>query len=136
VMGICAAHHLSCRGMSVRVIERDGVAQGTTSCGAGFIAYWAGGLIPAWGEDELECERYAIAFYRQLHADRPVFSFRRSGSLYIAMTERGWQARVKAIAEFAALPERRCLDVDEATEVGVIVRRDGLAGRCGSACGA
>jgi len=126
VMGICCAHHLNERGVSVRVIERDGVAQATTTCGAGFVAYWAGGLIPPWHEQELACERYAIEFYGELHADLPLFSFRRSGSLYIAMTERGWEERVRAIAEFRALPGRCLLDPDEAAEVGVILRRDGI----------
>jgi sarcosine oxidase, subunit beta len=128
VMGICCAHHLNERGLSVRVIERDGVAQATTAAGAGFIAYWAGGLVPPWREQELACERYAIDFYSELHAERPTFSFRRSGSLYIAMTDRGWQERVRAIAEFRALPMRRLLDPDEAAEVGVIVRREGIVG--------
>jgi sarcosine oxidase subunit beta len=126
VAGICCAHHLNERGIAVHVIERDGVAQATTSCGAGFIAYWAGGLIPPWAEQELACERYAITFYSELHAERPAFSFRRSGSLYIAMTERGWQERVKAVANFSEIRTRRLLDRDEAVEVGVILRRDGL----------
>src|SRR5580658_11044072 len=97
IMGLSAAHHLEQRGVSVHVLERDGVAQATTSCGAGFVAYWAGGLITPWGTDELACEQYGIDFYTELHARRPAFPFRRAGSLYLAMTERGWEQRVKAI---------------------------------------
>lgn len=128
VMGMSCAHHLHERGFSVRVLERDGVGQATSTCGAGFIAYWAGGLIRPWGEPELTCERYAISFYSELHAERPTFSFRRSGSLYIAMTARGWDERVRTIAEFPSVPGRRVLDPAEAAEVGVIVRREGIVG--------
>lgn len=125
-MGLGAAHHLTERGLSVHVIERDGVAQATTSCGAGFVAYWAGGLITPWQEDELACEQYGIDFYSELHERRPVFPFRRAGSLYLAMTDRGWEQRVKAIAEFKHLPSRRLLRPAEAAELGGIVRQGGV----------
>jgi sarcosine oxidase, subunit beta len=126
VMGIACAHHLNERGVSVRVIDRDGIAQGTTTAGAGFVAYWAGGLVPPWQAEELACERYAIDFYSQLHAEQPSFSFRVAGSLYLAMTHRGWRERVSAIADCASLPKRRLLDLDEAAEAGVIVRREAI----------
>jgi sarcosine oxidase subunit beta len=126
IMGLSAAHHLEQRGVSVHVLERDGVAQATTSCGAGFVAYWAGGLITPWGTDELACEQYGIDFYTELHARRPAFPFRRAGSLYLAMTERGWEQRVKAIADFKLLGSRQLLDSSQAAEIGGIVRREGV----------
>jgi glycine/D-amino acid oxidase-like deaminating enzyme len=45
-MGVSCAHHLHERGATVRLVERDGIAQATTTCAAGFIAFWGGGWVP------------------------------------------------------------------------------------------
>ena len=72
-LGVSCAHHLHARDVHVHVIERDGIAHATSTCGAGFVAYWAGGYVPQWGAPELLCEKYGIEFYTQLHADRADF---------------------------------------------------------------
>jgi glycine/D-amino acid oxidase-like deaminating enzyme len=128
-MGVSCAHHLHERGVSVRLVERDGIAQATSTCGAGFIAFWGGGYVPQWESEELvACERYGIDFYTALHAELPVFPFRSAGSLYLATTDEGWELRLKPIAESTTVPGRQVLDGVQAAEAGQIVRSGSVVG--------
>jgi sarcosine oxidase, subunit beta len=128
-LGVSCAHHLHARGAVVRLVERDGIAQGTSTCGAGFVAFWGGGYVRDWECAELvACERYGIDFYTELHDDLPVFPFRRAGSLYLATSEEGWEERLKPIARCTMIPGRQVLDGVQAAEVGQIVRPGSIVG--------
>lgn len=128
-MGVSCAHHLNERGASVRLLERDGTAQATSTCGAGFVAFWGGGYVPQWESSEfVACERYGIDFYTALHDEMPTFGFRRAGSLYLGVSEAGWEAQLKPIAASTNVPGRQVLDAADAAQVGEIVRADGVVG--------
>ena len=128
-LGVSCAHHLHERGAAVRLVERDGIAQATSTCGAGFIAFWGGGYVPQWESEELvACERYGIDFYTALNDELPVFPFRRAGSLYLATSEDGWDHRMRPIAECTNVPGRQVLDATEAAELGQIVRAGSVLG--------
>jgi glycine/D-amino acid oxidase-like deaminating enzyme len=126
--GISVAHHLHEQGARVIVVERDDIARATSTCGAGFVGQFASGFVPEWGPDELACERYAIDFYSELHTQRRSFSFRRSGMLYLALTNDGWQRYLRPIADCDLIPSREVLSREEAAELGQIIRPDGIVG--------
>lgn len=58
----------------------------------------------------------------------PTFGFRRAGSLYLGVSEAGWEAQLKPIAASTNVPGRQVLDAAEAAQVGEIVRADGVVG--------
>ncbi|MBE4720577.1 FAD-binding oxidoreductase [Pseudarthrobacter sp. AB1] len=129
VFGVSLAHHLHDQGAKVRIVERDGIAQATSTCGAGFVAYWAGGWgAQAESADMVACERYGLDFYTELHEEFPVFPLRRNGSLYLATRDGGWDQGMKPIVESSLVPGRQILDRNEAVELGQIVRADAVVG--------
>ena len=99
ILGCAAALHLAEAGVEdVVVLERDGIAQATSNAGAGFLAVWAAGHVhDAWGHEEAELERYALAFYRGLHEDGHDIGWRPNGVLWAALTEAGWDELPRAL---------------------------------------
>jgi glycine/D-amino acid oxidase-like deaminating enzyme len=88
VIGCSVALHLAEAGVSdVVVVDRDGLAQGTSSAGAGFVGEWAAGWDPRLREEELAIERYGLAFYARLEEEGASFGRRGNGNLYLARTE-------------------------------------------------
>ena len=84
VFGCAAALHLKLAGCdSVTVIERDRIGAGTSNAGAGLLARWSAGFVPAWGKDELEIESYGLEFYRALSARDAELGYRQTGTLYL-----------------------------------------------------
>jgi sarcosine oxidase subunit beta len=117
VIGTSAALHLAERGAEVTLFERGRIGAGTTSAGGGFVALWAAGAFPGWGEEELELERYALSFYADLAADGFEFDYLRNGSLWLAASEAGWDAHLRPLAEHPGVPEKRILGPGEIDDV-------------------
>ncbi len=112
ILGCAAALHLAEAGVEdVVVLERDGIAQATSNAGAGFLAVWAAGHVhDAWGHEEAELERYALAFYRGLHEDGHDIGWRPNGVLWAALTEAGWDEYLAPYARHPEEPAARVLD--------------------------
>ncbi|MFI7637849.1 NAD(P)/FAD-dependent oxidoreductase [Nonomuraea sp. NPDC049400] len=86
VMGCLLALHLVEQGVErVRLLERDGVFQGTSAAGGGFLSGWA--AYPP----ETASAGYALDFYEKTQAAGHDIGFRRNGTLYVAADERSWQ---------------------------------------------
>lgn len=84
VLGCSAALHLKLSGCdSVALIERDSIGGGTSSAGAGLLARWSAGFVPAWAEQELEIEAYGLDFYRKLSEAGHEFGYRENGTLFL-----------------------------------------------------
>jgi sarcosine oxidase, subunit beta len=125
--GLSAAHHLAERGMRVLVLERDRVAGATSTCGAGFIGLWGCGMVPELGKNELKAERYGTRFYTELHRERPQFSFREAGMLFIALDEPGWDRYIQPIAE-CDVDGQEVLDAQGTADRGQILDVDHVYG--------
>ncbi|MDA0634553.1 FAD-binding oxidoreductase [Nonomuraea sp. MCN248] len=69
----------------VRLVERDGVGEGTTAAGGGFLGDWA----PY--EQESTAARYGHAFYAHLQEEGDDVGYRADGMLYVAISEAAWQ---------------------------------------------
>jgi len=84
VLGTMLALHLAEAGAgTVRLIERDGLFEGTSAAGAGFIAVWAA-LAGTASSEEAAVQRYGLDFYRRLHEEEDgQFGYRRSGLLTV-----------------------------------------------------
>lgn len=86
VFGCSAALHLKLRGCeSVTVIERDRIGAGTSSAGAGLLARWSAGFVPAWGDEELKLETYGLDFYRELSASGYELGYLEGGMLFLGL---------------------------------------------------
>src|SRR5262245_19405929 len=120
-LGVLCAYHLNELGVDVLLLERDDVAQATSTCGAGFVGQWAGGWVAPWGAEELACERYALDFYKELHeADSSLF-FRSNGTMFIATTPEGWDEFLVPLADCEDVASRRVLGPDEISEMTVVL---------------
>ncbi|MBS1883633.1 MAG: FAD-binding oxidoreductase [Actinobacteria bacterium] len=98
VMGCSLALHLREAGAErVRVLERDGLFEGTSAAGAGFLALW-GTFNPAQGEEELAVERYGIEYYRGLQESGHDVDFVHNGTLFVAAEDAGWE-QIQSFAE-------------------------------------
>jgi len=129
ILGACAAAHLLEAGISdVLLLERDDLAQATSSAGAGFVGIWAGGYLPPWKEEEVAIERYALHFYRDLADERHEFDYKQNGNLWAATTNEAWERFVAPIAGHEAVPERRVLTSDEVEEVTGIISSEAVVG--------
>ncbi|GAB3740971.1 FAD-binding oxidoreductase [Amycolatopsis oliviviridis] len=85
IMGLSAALHLLEAGVpSVRLLERDGLCEGTTGAGGGFLAPWTV-ISPLHGADSpmKPIEHYGMEFYAKLHADGHDVDYRRNGVLWV-----------------------------------------------------
>jgi len=99
--GCNTAWHLHERGRKVLVLEAaPGPATQASRAGAGFIAYWAGIVMPQWTKTEWEIERYGIEFYTRLSTrTQSDIGFAHHGIAYIFITTKGWeevQPRIQA----------------------------------------
>jgi len=129
ILGCSAALHLRLRGCEdVTVIDRGWIGSGTSSAGAGLLARWSAGFVPAWGEEELEIENYGLDFYRELsdHGHQPGYA--QTGTLFLGSSGR---LGARSLLPFAAHADAEGLalvgarDVEELTEG--FVRAAGVA---------
>jgi sarcosine oxidase subunit beta len=130
ILGCSAALHLRLRGCDhVTVIDRGWIGSGTSSAGAGLLARWSAGFVPAWGEEELEIETYGLDFYRELteHGHQPGYA--QTGTLFLGSAGR---MGARSLLPFAAHADGEGLvllgprGVEELTEG--FVRAAGVAG--------
>ena len=84
VFGTAAALHLVTEGAGdVMLLERDGIAEGTSAAGAGFIDPWAAGSNAHLGSEELAVEDYGLGFtpsWRTSTPRSPIFAMAACGS--------------------------------------------------------
>jgi glycine/D-amino acid oxidase-like deaminating enzyme len=115
ILGCCAGLQLRRAGLEVVICERDGVGAATSSAGAGFVGAWAAGWIPTFGAEELELERFGLAFYDELARAGHELGYRQNGNLYAAASDEAWAAFVEPIAANTdAVPDVRRLTAAEA----------------------
>jgi sarcosine oxidase, subunit beta len=127
--GLNTANHLNQLGVEVRVVERDRLAGATTTCGAGFIGFFSGGMVDGWGPEEVALEGYAIDYYTRLHEERGGYSFLNPGMLFIATNQAGWESRLQAIADRAeTIPGAEVLDAAGAARRGEVVDSEHIVG--------
>jgi sarcosine oxidase, subunit beta len=126
ILGSSAAIHLLRAGVGdVTLLERDGVAQGTSAAGAGFVDPWSLGSTDATGAEEAALADYAIDFYRELNAVRPEAPYRRRGCLWMARTERDWPSVELRLSQGPA--DARLVEPAEIEELtGGVVRAAGI----------
>jgi sarcosine oxidase subunit beta len=129
VLGCAAALHLKLCGCdSVALIERDWIGGGTSSAGAGLLARWSAGFVPAWSEQELELEDYGLDLYRQLSEAGHEFGYRETGTLFLGSAGPNGQKSLlpfarQGVDDLAVLTPS---EVEELTEG--LVRDGGVAG--------
>jgi glycine/D-amino acid oxidase-like deaminating enzyme len=127
--GLNTANHLNQLGVEVRVVERDRLAGATTTCGAGFIAYFAGGMVADWGPEEVALEGYAIDYYTKLYEERGGYSFLNPGMLFIATSQAAWDSRLQPIVDYAEnIPGAEVLDAESAAKRGEVVDPEHIVG--------
>jgi sarcosine oxidase subunit beta len=129
ILGCCAALHLAEAGVGdVLLLERDDLAQATSSAGAGFVGIWAGGYLRPWKEEEIELERYGLDFCRRLADEGRDFDYKQNGNLWAATTQEAWDRYVAVIADHEAVPDRRVLRPAEVEEITGIVSAAAVVG--------
>src|SRR5947209_18280839 len=103
VLGCNAAYHLHQAGAGrvVLVEQVPDLATQTTAAGAGFISLW-GADHTQWGELEIDLERYALHFYRELGAEHDI-GLKAVGMARLAVTPQGAQLLAKQYAQARAL---------------------------------
>jgi sarcosine oxidase, subunit beta len=127
IMGCSVALHLAEAGPDVRLLERDGVFEGTSAAGAGFIGYWAT-EFPTFGPEEVAVERYGLEFYAQLAAGGHEIYHRSNGVLFIATSESAWEG-TRASLRHEAEPDSAELDPQAVEErTGGAVKAEGVFG--------
>lgn len=98
IVGVAAAYHLLAAGArNVTVVDRVEPGEGTTQAGAGFVAKWSTAHYD-FGPGGLSMQDYALAFYRDLHANGADIGFRGNGNLVLALNEKSWHEFVQPIA--------------------------------------
>ena len=128
IMGAAAALHLRERGLDVLLLERDEVAQGTSTAGAGFIDLWGAGYVPSWDGEELEIEQYGLDFYALLAEGDYDLGYRRNGTLFLATNEEAWSTHLEALASHERVRDQQILSASEVEELTGIVRGDAILG--------
>jgi sarcosine oxidase subunit beta len=130
ILGCSAAVHLQLRGCDdVTLIERGWIGSGTSSAGAGLLARWSAGFVPAWGEEELEIETYGLDFFRELSRRAHVPGYAQTGTLFVGAAGAMGARSLLPFAPHAATEELTWLtpvDVEQLTEG--FVRAAGVAG--------
>lgn len=130
IMGMSLALHLLQVGArNVRLLERDGLFEGTTSAGAGFLSPWSV-LSPLHGAESkvLPIELYGLQFYADLQAAGYDIGYRRNGVLWVTASE-GAGIRDKDQPWLAADPNSVMLGPDQITELtGGVVLGDRVQG--------
>lgn len=130
IMGTAVALHLLEAGAgSVRLLERDGLFEGTTGAGGGFLAPWSV-MTPLHGAESqvLPVERYGMAFYAGLHESGHHIDYRRNGVLWLAASDEAWKM-VQAVPWHVADPDSvpvKPADLSDLT--GGVVSGDGIEG--------
>jgi sarcosine oxidase, subunit beta len=126
VFGAAAALHLVREGAGdVVLLERDGVGEGTSAAGAGFIDPWAAGSNPHLGPEELAVEEFGLDFYAQLGQEHPEVAHLPNGCLWIAIDDEQWE-RLTPILGYPSV-QTQVLEPDEIGEVTELVRTDAVA---------
>ncbi len=125
VLGCSVALHLLDEGGGdVVVLERDGAGQATSAAGAGFIGPWSGSWDPRCGEEELAVERYGLEYYAALHEDGHEFGYRANGNLYLAGSEKQWEAQCSRALAASGAQQLTAAEVAEIT--GGVVAESGV----------
>lgn len=129
MIGVATAHHLVRAGLDeVLLVERHGLSQGTTPAGAGFIAAFAAGNIPAWKDEELAFERYALTFYRELAARGHDINLHANGNLWIATTAEAYDEHIVPLEQDDTVPDKRVVSPAEIAELLPIVNPTEIVG--------
>jgi glycine/D-amino acid oxidase-like deaminating enzyme len=130
VLGCSAALHLKLLGCeTVTLVERGRIADGTTSAGAGLLARWSAGFVPAWGDDEREIETYGLDFYRDLAQAGHELGLAETGTLFIGLAGPAGRRSLRPFARDAAGAGLELLGPDEVEELtSGFVRAAGVAG--------
>jgi glycine/D-amino acid oxidase-like deaminating enzyme len=118
ILGTSLALHLLEGGAGdVRLLERDGLFQGTTAAGAGFLSPWSA-LSPFHGGTSkmLPIERYGMRFYADLHAAGYDIDYRNNGVLWVIASEESWSQN-KDLPWQAADPDGVRVDAAKITEL-------------------
>jgi sarcosine oxidase, subunit beta len=130
ILGCSAALHLHLNGCDdVTLIERGWIGSGTSSAGAGLLARWSVGFVPAWGDEELEIETYGLDFYRDLSRRSHMPGYAQTGTLFLgAAGPMGARCLLPFVPRAAAedLALLTPADVEQLTEG--FVRAAGIAG--------
>ncbi len=129
VIGAATAYHLAQSGATnVVLLERNELAQGTTTAGAGFIATWAAGNIAAWKTEELAFERYGIDFYRQLQQNGHDLDLHDNGHLWIASSDRAYQEHIVPLEQDEAIEDSHSVGPREIEDLLGIVSASAVVG--------
>lgn len=130
VMGCSAALHLKLLGFeAVTLVDRGGIGDGTTSAGAGLLARWSAGFVPAWGDDELEIETYGLDFYRDFAEAGHELGFVETGTLFVGLDGPAGRRSLRPFAQNAESAGLQLVGAEEVEELtGGFVRADGVAG--------
>ncbi len=127
ILGVSAAVHLAESGVGDLVLlERDGLAQGTSNAGAGFIGMWGAGYIAEWAEEELAIEEYGLRFYERLADEGFDLGFKRNGNLWATTTEESWQAHIEPLVADPHVADKRVLEPEEVEEITGVVSAAGI----------
>ena len=130
ILGASAALHLKLRGCeSVALIERERIGAGTSCAGAGLLARWSAGFVPAWGGDELRLEAYGLDFYRALSREGHDFGYRENGVLFLGSARAAGRRSLLPLARHDPLEGRAVLTASEVEHLTQgFVRASGVAG--------
>jgi glycine/D-amino acid oxidase-like deaminating enzyme len=129
VLGCSAALHLKLCGCDgVILLERDRIGGGTSSAGAGLLARWSAGFVPAWGEQELALETYGLDFYRALSEVGNELGYRENGILFLGSARPSGPKSLRPLTSHGVegLGALAPSEVEELTEG--FVRGAGIAG--------
>jgi sarcosine oxidase subunit beta len=127
ILGASAALHLIESGVTdVLLLERDGLAQGTSNAGAGFIGMWGAGYVADWADEELEIEEYGLDFYERLAEEGYDLGFRRNGNLWATTTEEAWATHIEPLVAHPRVADKRILEPQEVEELTGIVSAEGI----------
>lgn len=127
ILGASAAVHLAEADIGdVVLLERDGLAQGTSNAGAGFIGMWGAGYIAEWEMEELEIEEYSVSLYDRLAQEGLDLGFKRNGNLWVTTTEESWKAHIEPLVAHPRVSDKRVLEPDEVEEIAGVISPAGI----------
>jgi glycine/D-amino acid oxidase-like deaminating enzyme len=130
IMGASLALHLLEAGAgSVRLLERDGLFEGTSGAGGGFLAPWTV-MNPMHGSESptLPVELYSMRFYAELAAAGYDIDYRNNGVLWTAASESAWEQLAMSSWK-PADPGGETVDPERIAELtGGLVAAEGVAG--------
>jgi glycine/D-amino acid oxidase-like deaminating enzyme len=130
VLGCSAALHLMLLGCeAVTVIERGRVGDGTSRAGAGLLARWSAGFVPAWGDEEGEFEIYGPDLYRELASRGHDLGYLATGTLFLGLAGRMGSKSLVPFRRHAGREGLALLEPDEVEDLtDGFVRAAGIAG--------